>query len=76
LDALDFGPLVVTGRELHPDVIPGPVMQKDYLIGSWGLRAGLWQPFAGIASRGSATNGADNRNKAIRQRRRPAVNPL
>jgi hypothetical protein len=75
-DALDFGPLFVTGRELHPDVTPGPVMQIDYLIGSWGLRAGLRQPFAGIASKRSATNGADNRNKGIEQRRGPAVNPL
>ena len=39
-----------------------------------GLCAGLWQPSAGTASKGSASNGADNRNKVIQLRTRFPVN--
>jgi hypothetical protein len=39
------------------------------------LCAALWQPFAGIASKGSATNGADNRNRANRTATHPPCQP-
>ena len=50
-------------------------MEIRYRFVLGGLRAGPWQPYAGIDSKESATNGADNRNKLIRQCPGPRVNP-
>jgi hypothetical protein len=55
------------------DRIPSIGIGYRFVLG--GLCAALWQPFAGIASKGSATSGADNRTGPIEQRPAPRVNP-
>ena len=61
LGALIFGSLVVTGLRNGPNRGSNRVKIR-YRVVLGGLCAALWQPLAGIASKGSATNGADNRN--------------
>ena len=60
-------------RRLRPSL--DPVIEMIYRFVLGGLCAGLWQLLAGIASKGSSTNGADNRNKSYRTAPRPRCQP-
>jgi hypothetical protein len=65
LGSLNLGSLVVTDHGSCPNL--GPNWVKYVLVIVLGeLCTALWQPLAGISSKGSATSGADNQNKGHR----------